>query len=211
MEIQGPVTDDQRMSLSRIKANQEHLLALITEILDFARLETGRTTYHSAEVQLSSVIASVADMLAIAIVNAGMRISGPDADVTAVAWADPERVRQILVNLVMNAVKYGGPGGGTITLRCARSGDVVTASVSDTGPGIPPEKLDTIFEPFVQLRAGQGQRRDGVGLGLAISRDLARGMNGDLSVESPPGEGASFTLTLPRARRRLLKSERTER
>jgi signal transduction histidine kinase len=123
-----------------------------------------------------------------------------------VAWADADRVRQILVNLVMNAVKYTPQNGGTITLACAVAGDSVLAHVADTGPGIPGEKLESIFEPFVQLTSGLADRRGGVGLGLAISRDLARAMNGDLTVESTVGAGSRFTLTLP-----LAKSAPTER
>ena len=211
MGIQGPVTGEQRKSLDRIKANQEHLLGLITEILSFAQLESGRTTYENAEVVLPSSLASVADMLAETIREAGLTVSGPPADPTAVAWADPDRVRQIFVNLMTNAVKYGAVPGGMLTLQCAHTGETVTASVSDTGPGIPLEKLDTIFEPFVQLAPGDEKRRGGVGLGLAISRDLARGMDGELSVESVPGAGATFTLTLPRARRRFLRGEVSDR
>jgi len=100
----------------------------------------------------------------------------------------------------MNAVKYTPPSGGTITLTCAVVGDTVLAHVTDTGPGIPREKLETIFEPFVQLTSGLNDRRGGVGLGLAISRDLARAMDGDLTVESTVGMGSRFTLTLPLAR-----------
>ena len=210
MGIQGPVTADQHASLARIRSNQEHLLALITEILSFARIESGRMTYATSEVVLASALASVADMLTLAVAEAGMVVEGPAPDADAVAWADPDKTRQILVNLVTNAVKYAAtPGGGTITLRCSHSGDTVSASVSDTGPGIPPEKLDSIFEPFVQLPAETTNRRQGVGLGLAISRDLAIGMRGDLSVASEVGRGTTFTLTLPRARHRTHKGDLT--
>jgi signal transduction histidine kinase len=107
-------------------------------------------------------------------------------------------VRQILVNLVMNAVKYTPPGGGTITVSCATVADTVVARVADTGPGIPAERHGAIFEPFVQLSAGLADRRGGVGLGLPISRDLARAMSGDVTVESTMGLGSCFTLALPR-------------
>jgi signal transduction histidine kinase len=130
----------------------------------------------------------------------GLKVERPLPDADAVAWADQDRVRQILVNLLMNAVKYAGEKPGTITLSRATAGETVTACVADTGPGISPDKLDSIFEPFVQLTAGLADRRGGVGLGLAISRDLARAMGGDLSVESTVDVGSRFTLTLPRAR-----------
>jgi signal transduction histidine kinase len=113
------------------------------------------------------------------------------------AAADPSRVKQILVNLIMNAVKYMALNGGTIALACRVVGNTVEAEVSDTGPGIPPEKVESIFEPFVQLTAGLTDRRGGVGLGLAISRDLARAMDGNLTVESTVGVGSRFTLSLP--------------
>ncbi|MEX2177583.1 MAG: GAF domain-containing sensor histidine kinase [Gemmatimonadaceae bacterium] len=209
MGIQGPVTPEQEHSLDRIKANQAHLLALITEILNFARLETGRVEYQCAKVELPGALAAVADMLAVAMRSTGLTVDGPNADPDVVAWADPDRVRQILMNLVMNAIKYGASKSGTITLRCGQAGDTVTASVADTGAGIPPEKLDTIFQPFVQLEAGLTERRGGVGLGLAISRDLARGMHGDLEVESVVGNGARFTLTLPRATQRQRRTAPT--
>ena len=199
--IQGPITEEQRQSLERIRVNQQHLLAMITEVLSFAQLETGRLEFHFGEVPLPPALAGVADMLSIAISAADMTVVGPDCDGDIVAWADPDRVRQILLNLVSNALKYGRAPNGTITLACARTGDLVTASVADSGPGIAPEKLAAIFEPFVQLAAGVNDRHEGVGLGLAISRDLARGMQGDLAVESTLGKGTRFTLTLPRAPR----------
>jgi signal transduction histidine kinase len=198
--IQGPVTDDQHVALARIMANQKHLLSLITEILNFVRIESGRMEYQLGEVRVAPALAEVAGMLSGVVADRGLRMEGPPADPDAVAWADPDRVRQIFMNLIMNAVKYAGEKPGTVTLTTTVIGDTVTACVADTGPGIAPEKLESIFEPFVQLTAGLADRRGGVGLGLAISRDLARAMGGDLSVESTLGAGCRFTLTLPRAR-----------
>ena len=207
--IQGPVTEEQQKSLGRIKANQKRLLILISEILSFARIESGRTNYETGEVALPAVLDSVTDMLSQAIAEAGLTVDGPSGAARAVAWADPDRVGQIFVNLIMNALKYAAAPGGTLTLRCAHTKDVVTASIADSGPGIPPEKLETIFEPFVQLPATDKHQRGGVGLGLAISRDLARGMKGDLVAANGAGGGAVFTLTLPRARERLRLMERS--
>ena len=198
--IQGPVTEEQRLALGRIKANQEHLLVLITEILDFVRVESGRMEYHTGEMSIAQALGDVVEMLNSAIGESGLTVDGPRCDVVPMAWADPDRVRQILVNLVMNAVKYAANEGGTITLTCEIVGETVVARVQDTGAGIPPGKLESIFEPFVQLTAGRTDRRGGVGLGLAISRDLARAMDGDLTVESSVGAGSTFTLTLPLAK-----------
>jgi signal transduction histidine kinase len=200
MGIRGPVTDEQHVALARIKANQQHLLGLITEILNFVRIESGRMEYKLAEVPMAAALRDVSGMLSGVITERELKIEGPPSDADAVAWADGDRVRQILMNLVMNAVKYAGEKPGTITLSTATVGETVTACVADTGPGISADKLESIFEPFVQLTAGLADRRGGVGLGLAISRDLARAMGGDLAVESTLGAGSRFTLTLPRAR-----------
>jgi signal transduction histidine kinase len=199
MGIQGPVSEKQRVALARIKANQEHLLVLITEILNFVRLESGRMEYRIVEVSLADAFTDVTGMLSVAIAERGLIVHGPRCDGSVVALADADRVRQILVNLLMNAVKYTPLNGGTITLTCTIAGDTVIAQVTDTGPGMPLDKLESIFEPFVQLTSGLADRRGGVGLGLAISRDLARAMHGDLTVESTVGTGSQFTLTLPRA------------
>jgi signal transduction histidine kinase len=199
MGIEGPVSERQRIALARIRANQEHLLVLISEILGFVGVESGRMEYHVAAVSIPHALSDVAGMLGAVITDKGLIVSGPRAEAVAIAWADRDRVRQILVNLVMNAVKYT-PSSGTVSLDCEVAGDAVLVRVSDTGPGIPAEKLESIFEPFVQLKAGSKDRQGGVGLGLAISRDLARAMGGDLTAESSAGIGSRFTLTLPLAR-----------
>jgi signal transduction histidine kinase len=119
-----------------------------------------------------------------------------DADV--LVRADRDKVEQILVNLMTNAIKFTQPDG-EIVLACESGGEQVTVRVSDTGRGIPADKLSAIFEPFVQVARSAGAPNEGVGLGLAISRDLSRAMGGDLVAESTPGKGSTFTLTLPAA------------
>jgi signal transduction histidine kinase len=199
MGAMGPVSDEQHTSLARIRRNQEHLLTLVVEILNFVRVESGRMEYRVADVPMESAIGDIAEMLSGVIKEKGLVLEGPHCEATAVVRADPDRVRQILLNLVMNAVKYTPLGGGTISLSCAVTSDSVITNIADTGRGIPPDKLEAIFEPFVQLTAGLADRQGGVGLGLAISRDLARGMGGDLTVRSTVDVGSRFTLTLPRA------------
>jgi len=116
----------------------------------------------------------------------------------AVARADRDKVRQVALNLVVNAIKFT-PEGGEVAVECQAESDRVSLSVRDTGIGIPSEHLERIFEPFVQGDRAPNRAAEGVGLGLAISRELARGMGGEVTVASAPGEGSVFTLTLPRA------------
>jgi signal transduction histidine kinase len=197
MGLRGPVSAEQQIDLDRIRQNQAHLLRLISDILGFVRNEGGRLEYRFAVVSLRSTMREVSEMLDTAIRERHMVLVdrlGVDDDVV---WADPDRVRQILVNLVMNAIKYGA-AGGQITLELTGTPAAVAIHVVDDGPGIPNEKLGAIFDPFVQLAHGLSDRRGGVGLGLAISRDLARAMHGDLVVESTVGGGSRFTLELPR-------------
>jgi len=115
------------------------------------------------------------------------------------ACADPEKVRQVLLNLLANAVKFT-TAGGRVRVECAHDAARVFIRVVDTGIGIPADRRGAIFEPFVQLHRTLAQPAEGTGLGLAISRDLARGMGGELSVESEPGQGSTFTLALARAK-----------
>ena len=198
MGLRGPVTPDQRTDLTRIRQNQRHLLGLISEILNFVRAESGRMEYRFSEVSIESALYDVVEMLDGPIKDRHLTLDRRPGIANAQVWADPDRVRQILINLVMNAVKYSPAGAGTITLSYTMTRHDVIIQVADTGPGIPPEMLEAIFEPFVQLETGLTNRRGGVGLGLAIGRDMARAMNGELSVDSTLGVGSRFTLALPR-------------
>ena len=199
MGLRGPVTPAQRTDLTRIRRNQQHLVALISDILHFVRTESGRMEYNFEEVPIEAALSDVAEMFDGAITQLNLTVNRPPGDQYAAVWADSNRVRQILLNLLTNAVKYS-PAEGTITLSHTMTRHDVLIQVSDSGPGIPPEKLETIFEPFVQLATGLADRQGGVGLGLAISRDLARAMNGNLTVDSTVGVGSRFTLALPRVR-----------
>jgi signal transduction histidine kinase len=170
-------------------------------MLTFVRSESGRMEYRLGEVSAYEALREVAEMLRPAVDERQFKLVESPDNVDVVMWADPNRVRQILLNLVTNAVKYASSKDGQITLSVGTTSRDVTIHVVDTGPGIPHEKLSAIFDPFVQLASGLSDRRGGVGLGLAISRDLARAMNGDLTVESTVGVGSRFTVRLPRAPR----------
>jgi signal transduction histidine kinase len=198
MGLRGPVTEAQHAAFARVKTNQQHLALLITEILTFARVGSGRMAYTVSDVNACGALTHAIELIDPLIAQRGLVFDGISGDRSLVARGDPEKVTQILVNLLSNAIKFTPPGGH-ISADCAASDDTVTLHVSDTGIGIAPEKLQAVFEPFVQLKEGLADRASGIGLGLSISRDLARAMKGDLTVESTAGHGARFTLALPRA------------
>jgi signal transduction histidine kinase len=197
--IHGPVTDAQREALDRIARGQRHLLRLINDVLNLARIEAGRVDYATEEVPLAETIAAVLPMVEPQMEASGLACTSSVAP-HLTARADREKVQQILINLLTNAVKFT-PAGGRVTVVAERDRDRrrVRVSVSDTGIGIAADKTERVFEPFVQVDVGHARRNEGTGLGLAISRDLARGMGGDLLVESEEGRGSTFTLVLPDA------------
>jgi signal transduction histidine kinase len=196
LEIHGAITDAQREALQRIQRSERHLLGLIESVLSFARVEAGTVRFDIRKVGTSELVSTAQALVEPQVRARGLRVEIVDCDEPCWVAADSEKACQILLNLLSNAMKFT-PKGGLITLACAAGDDAVEISVADTGRGIPRNKLDSIFEPFVQIDAGLTRTQEGVGLGLAISRDLARGMGGDLSVVSTLGKGTCFTLRLP--------------
>ena len=197
MGIRGPVTVQQQEDLRRIQTSQRHLLGLINEVLNYAKLETGSVHYDVRDVPLRETVSAAESLVAPQARTSGLALAVTSCDGALVARADAEKLRQILVNLLSNAVKFT-PSGGRIEVSCGASERTVTVRVRDTGIGIPADKLEVIFDPFVQVRADLTRPHEGTGLGLAISRDLARGMDGDLTVESTLAKGSTFVLSLPR-------------
>ena len=198
MGLRGPVTPAQLHDLGRIKRAQAHLLGIIDDILNFARIEAGRLEFAREPVEVGPLLDEVETLVAPQLAERGLRYAcGGDSGL--VALGDRDRVRQILLNLLSNAIKFTDPGG-RVEVSAAEEGDAVAVRVRDTGRGIAPERLAQVFDPFVQVDRHRTQAaQQGVGLGLAISRELARGMGAELTAWSAPGEGSCFTLTLPRA------------
>jgi signal transduction histidine kinase len=196
--IHGQLTDAQRDALDRIGRSERHLLRLINEILNLARIESGQLDYVVEDVPVAEVVASVTPMIEPQMASARLAFAVSVAP-GLVARADRDKVQQVLINLLTNAVKFT-PAGGRVVVDAAPADGAgrVHVRVTDTGIGIRADKLQSIFQPFVQVDAGTSRRVEGTGLGLAISRDLARGMGGDLDVESEVGRGSVFTLSLPR-------------
>jgi signal transduction histidine kinase len=193
--IQGPLNEQQREYLRRTRRSEEHLLGLINDVLNFAKLEAGRIHFTMSEVPLRETLAEVDDLTAPQVGAKGLSYENKGCATDIVLRADREKLRQIVLNLVSNAVKFT-PSGGHITLECSIQGGSASVSVRDTGIGIPPDKVEAIFEPFVQV--GKELNREGTGLGLSISRELARAMQGDLTAKSTLGSGSVFTVSLPR-------------
>jgi PAS domain S-box-containing protein len=196
--IYGPLAAGQREALARVQQSTRHLLAVINEVLNYARLEAGGVRYELADTPVREVLGGVEALVAPQVREKGLALTVEEVEPGLVTRADPEKLRQVLVNLLSNAIKFTAPGG-RIALSARRRHDEVAFAVADTGCGIAAEKLEAIFEPFVQVDARLTREQSGTGLGLAISRDLARGMGGDLTVESEIGVGSTFTLSLPAA------------
>jgi PAS domain S-box-containing protein len=196
--IRGPVTPEQRDDLQRLQASQKHLLGLIDEVLNYARVESGAVGYQLTDVPVAEVARAAETLIAPQIRSKGLVLNPSQCQPEELtARADREKVQQILFNLLSNAVKFT-ERGGHIQIHCGAADDRVQIQVRDTGIGIPAAKLESIFEPFVQIGRALNRPTDGTGLGLAISRDLARGMGGDLTAASTLGEGSTITLTLQR-------------
>ncbi len=198
--IHGGLTNEQRRDLDRIHQAQEHLMALVNTILDFAKLEAGPIELSMAEIPIEETLLGAEALVFPQIERKKIDFAHHAGDATVSVFADREKVQQIVVNLLANAMKFT-PAGGSVELDWRVEDDSLLVCVSDTGPGIPLEKIEQIFEPFVQLRAPGALPVGGTGLGLPISRDLARAMGGDVNATSTLGVGSTFTLTLPLRKR----------
>ncbi|MBV9107855.1 MAG: CHASE3 domain-containing protein [Gemmatimonadetes bacterium] len=198
--VRGPITPAQASDLERIRDSGEHLLSLIESILSFARTEAGTLEVRMEPVPAAALLRRVESSFLPQAAEKGLRLQADGAPDGVWVMADLEKTERVLLNLVGNAVKFT-PAGGHVTVHCtANGGDAVEIRVRDTGKGIAPEQLPLIFRPFVQVDREQvPERQRGVGLGLAISRELANAMGGELTAESEPGRGSTFTLRLRRA------------
>ncbi|HEV2643677.1 MAG TPA: ATP-binding protein [Candidatus Elarobacter sp.] len=209
MGLRGPVTPQQADDLGRIRASQGHLLRLITEVLDYARLGAGQTEMSIDDVDLNALLRSAEVMVMPQVQAKSLRYTYEPCPGELIVRADAQRLQQIVLNLLSNAIKFTEPGGA-IRIDCevqrdrrrGNAGTVARVHVHDTGRGIPADRIDAVWQPFVQLGRNLNRPGEGVGLGLAISRDLARRIGGELSAVSEVGKGSTFTLVLPVARLR---------
>jgi signal transduction histidine kinase len=202
MGVRGPLSDGQREDLERIKRSGQYLLGLINDVLNFAKLDAGQVEYRFEDVRVAPLLDALEVLIHPQVDAKGLRYEHGRCGADLAVRADPEKTRQILLNLLANAVKFTD-AGGEVSLVCTPDADVVHLTVRDSGRGISADRLERVFDPFVQVdRHLTPMSQQGVGLGLAISRDLAIGMGGSLEATSEPQRGSEFTLTLPRVKAR---------
>jgi PAS domain S-box-containing protein len=195
--IGGEISEQHRDYLARIRSSQEHLLRIISDLLNYSRIEAGQVQYDITAIPVHEVAAAVVPMIQPQAVAKEIALTAACPE-DVIARADRARTEQVVLNLLSNAVKFT-PTGGRVEVGCVTKRSQALITIRDNGPGIPFDKQTAIFEPFVQLGRSLTSGHEGTGLGLAISRDLARAMGGDLTVESSPGKGATFIIALPAA------------
>jgi signal transduction histidine kinase len=193
--VAGPVTEQQQDFLMRIRLAQQHLLGIINDLLNYSRIEAGQITYDMASVSLGEMVDRVTAMVTPQANAKGITISRERWDASITARADQLKLEQVVLNILSNAVKFT-PRRGSIMISCDADEKTRRIRIRDTGPGVPATDAERIFEPFVQLGRSHGNPQEGAGLGLAISRDLARAMGGELSLAQGEHEGAEFVLEL---------------
>ncbi|MDQ6872109.1 MAG: CHASE3 domain-containing protein [Gemmatimonadota bacterium] len=191
--IDGPLNESQLNQLTRIRSSADHLLALIDEVLTFSRVEAGKEVVNREDVSLRSIVDDALTMIKPLAQVKGLPVRAEGEDVRL--YTDGGKVRQILLNLLSNALKFSD--SGEIVVRSRPDGERASVSVMDTGIGIAAENLERIFDPFWQVEQRSTRKVGGTGLGLSVSRTLARLVGGDIQVESEVGKGSTFTLSLP--------------
>ncbi len=195
--LTGPLNEKQQRYLVRMSENSDRLVRMIEDLLDRTRIETGRLEVHPADVELEPCLADVIDQLKPLAHVRQQTLDFACSDTTIVVWADRDRLIQTVVNLVQNAIKFTPPGG-QVTVACDLSNDrTATVLVRDTGPGIPPEHLENIFDPFFRIQQDQRTAPKGLGLGLSIVKTLVELQGGQVAARNLQGGGAELAFTLP--------------
>jgi signal transduction histidine kinase len=196
MDASAPLAPDQQRRLALIRQSGEHLLAMIDDLLDLTGIEAGRLPLTLESVALAPLVDDALAMVQAAAQGHGLRMQRSGGDALA-AWADRKRLRQVMINLLSNAIKYNRPGGA-VQVVLARVGGLVRLQVRDTGLGLSADECAHLFEPFNRLGQAQGPIA-GTGIGLTVTRGLVTLMDGAIDVQSTPGEGSCFAVTLPAA------------
>jgi signal transduction histidine kinase len=196
-EVPGPLTEKQIHYLTRVRSNTQHLAGLINDLLDLSKIESGRINVKLSRVSVGDLLHEVVETLRPVAAEKAIVLEATTPEPSIMVWADRDKINQVLMNLIGNAIKFT-PTRGTVTVSAARNGkESVQVSVSDTGPGVPREEKEKIFEKFYQIADLEGAKPKGTGLGLAISKALVELHGGKIWVESEEGRGSTFSFTLP--------------
>jgi signal transduction histidine kinase len=196
-EVAGPLTEKQIHYLTRVRSNTQHLAGLINDLLDLSKIESGKIEVKSSLVSMGGLVHEVVETLRPIAVEKGIALEAAIPEQSIMVWADRDKINQVLMNLIGNAIKFT-PAHGTVTVSASRNGDErVQVSVSDTGPGVPPEENEKIFDKFYQVGEVDGVKPKGTGLGLAICKALVELHGGRIWVESEMNRGSTFYFTLP--------------
>jgi signal transduction histidine kinase len=196
-QVAGPLTEKQVHYLTRVRSNTQHLAGLINDLLDLSKIESGRIEIKSSRVSLSGLLHEVVEALRPVAAEKVIALEATIREPSILVWADRDKINQVLTNLIGNAIKFT-PVHGRVTVSASRNGGAsVQVSVSDTGPGVPPDEKEKIFAKFYQIAKVNGENSKGTGLGLAISKALVELHGGKIWVESEPSRGSTFSFTLP--------------
>jgi signal transduction histidine kinase len=197
--MRGPITQEQRTELERIRRSQQHLIRVIDNVLGYLKLGSGRVSYEIRDVRVEDMVIAAEDIVRSLMESKQLRYERK-SERDVFVRADRDKVQQIILNLLSNAIKFTD-GGGSVAIEWAPVEANVAIRVKDTGHGIPADRVENVFEPFVQVDSSRTRPAEGTGLGLSISRDFAIGMGGKLLVESELEKGSVFTLVLPQSPR----------
>jgi signal transduction histidine kinase len=197
--MRGPITQEQRTDLERIRRSQQHLIRVIDNVLGYLKLGSGRVSYEIRDVRVEDMVVAAEDIVRSLMESKQLRYERK-SERDVFVRADRDKVQQIILNLLSNAIKFTD-GGGSVAIEWAPVEANVAIRVKDTGHGIPADRVENVFEPFVQVDSSRTRPAEGTGLGLSISRDFAIGMGGKLFVESELERGSVFTLVLPQSPR----------
>ncbi|MFC1901485.1 ATP-binding protein [Chloroflexota bacterium] len=197
-EVPGAINEEQRQSLNDILSSGKHLLALINDILDLSKIESGKMELKLRNFSLLNLTEAMKRVMTPMLTPKKQNLEIDVKEVAAIAYGDKDKLRQVLHNLLSNATKFT-PDGGQLRVEATSNDDFSQVSVTDSGVGIPAEDQEKIFEPFCQLDNSLTREKGGTGLGLAIARQIVESHGGRIWVNSKYGRGSRFTFTLPRA------------
>ena len=209
-EVAGPLTEKQSHYLNRVRSNTQHLAGLINDLLDLSKIESGKIEVKSCRVSLAGLVHEVVETLRPVAAEKTIALEAAITEPSILVWADRDKVNQVLMNLIGNAIKFT-PAQGRVAVSASKNGkESVRVTVSDTGPGIPPEEKEKIFDKFYQISEVRGPKPRGTGLGLAICKALVELHGGRIWVESEMNRGSKFVFTLPASGPQNLRSSGQE-